>query len=90
MVKSSNDSQGKTYDLTEFAIAQDIVTSFPRIIKVYKKLLPVLYENARYHGVWITIQAVEDALTLMEMQLRQAQKTFNEKGLIDESRQTKK
>lgn len=89
MVKDDS-KKSQIYNFMEYTSSREVVKDFPRVLGVYEKLLPVLYEFAQYHGVWITIQAVEDAKLLMEMQLEQAKQIYKRKGLKDEPRQTKK
>lgn len=81
MINSKKDDTHTLHDFTDFAFARDVVKDHPRIIKVYEKLLPVLYNYAQYQGVWPVIQMVEDSKLLMEMQLDYYSKIYKNKGL---------
>lgn len=82
MIDSANKVEGTTHDLTEYAHAKEVVRDFPRIIAVYTKLLPVLYQFAQFQGVWPVIQIVEDSKLLLELQLEFYQKIYNSKGQV--------
>lgn len=82
VVKSEDKVNGTTHDLAEYAHAREVVRDFPRVIRLYNKLLPVLYEFAQYQGVWPVLQMVEDSKLLMEMQLEFYEKIHKNKGKI--------
>ncbi len=75
-------SDHNLHDLTEFAFATEVMKDHPRIISVYKKLLPVLYAFAHYQCVWPVITMVEDSKLLAEMQLQHYSKVYKSKGLL--------
>jgi hypothetical protein len=81
VVKS--DVEGEVFDLTDFAFASQVVKDHPRILKVYEKLLPVLYSMAQYQCVFPVIQMVEDSKMLAQMQLDYYQKIYKSKGKIN-------
>lgn len=84
MVKSK-DKNAETYDLKEYAYAKEVVRDLPRIISVYKKLLPVLYQYGQYQCVWPALQMIEEALVLAEIQHKYYKKIYLQKGkLTDE------
>ena len=78
----SDDDGGATHSLTDYAHSRQVVKDFPRLIAVYTKLLPVLYEFAQYQGVWPVIEITEDSKLLMEMQLKYYRKIYDRKGII--------
>jgi hypothetical protein len=57
---------------------------FPRILKMYEKLIPALKPYMHYMGVSTVILAVEDATELMKLQVLEFKKIYKEKGKIDE------
>lgn len=86
---NTKDGTNRVYDLTDFAFAREVVKDHPRIIKIYEKLLPVLYNYAQYQGVWPVLQMVEDSKLLLEMQLEFYEKIYKSKGLVN-AKNTKK
>lgn len=79
-----NDKDSHTlHSFKEFAEAREVVKDLPKIIKVYEKLLPVLYQYAQYECIWGVLQMVEDSKILAEMQLRYYSKIYKNKGEID-------
>lgn len=91
VVNSSKDETHTVHDFIDFSFAKEVVQDHPRVIKIYEKLLPVLYGYAQYQGVWPVIQMVEDSKLLMEMQLDYYGKIYKTKGLVtkDESKTEK-
>lgn len=89
MIDSSKDDTHTVHNLTEFAFAREVVKDHPRVIKIYEKLLPVLYAFAQYQGVWLVIQAVEDSKLLMEMQLQYYNRIFVTKGIVNGPKEKK-
>ncbi len=75
-------SDHNLHDLTEFAFAREVVKDHPRIISIYKKLLPVLYAFAHYQCVWPVLTMIEDSKLLAEMQLAHYTKVYTSKGLL--------
>ncbi len=73
---------GNTHSLKDYAYSKEVVTDFPKVLSVYSKLLPVLYQYAQYQGVWEVIQTVEGAQTLMKIQYDFYQKVFTNKGKL--------
>lgn len=71
------------HDLTDFAIAKQVTEDFPKIMLMYDKLLPALENYQHYLAVSSVILAVQDAQTLMRMQLEQFEKIHNEKGKVN-------
>lgn len=89
----SNDTvkkENNVYDFTDYTFAREVVRDHPRIIAIYTKLLPALYNFAQYQGVWPTIQMVEDSKLLLEMQLDYYSKIYNDKGRIKNENPRKK
>lgn len=83
MVTSTDQTQQSTlHDLTEFAIAKDVMVDFPRILAIYEKLLPALNHYQHYMGVATVIQTVSEAQILMKMQLSQFKQVYKNKGQI--------
>lgn len=72
------------HDLTDYAFSKEVTKDFPKLIEIYRKLLPVLYQYAQYQGVWPVIQMVEDSKMLMEMQLDYYKKVHETKGIVNE------
>jgi len=72
------------YDLTDFAIAKQVMEDFPKIMMIYDKLLPALNHYQQYLGVSSVIIAVEDAQTLMRMQMEQFEQIRKSKGKISD------
>ncbi len=79
-------NQGSVHDLSEYAFAVEVMKSHPRIISVYKKLLPVLYAFAHFQCVWPVITMVEDSKLLAEMQLTHYSRIFKSKGLVNNAK----
>jgi hypothetical protein len=78
------------YDLTEYTFALEVVRDHPRIIAIYNKLLPALYQYAQYQGVWPVITMVEDSKLLLEMQLDYFANIHKTKGLIKSNEKPRK
>lgn len=74
--------KGETYSLADYAYSKEVVKDFPKVLLVYSKLLPVLYQYAQFTGVWEVIQSVEDCQTLMKIQLEFYKKIYDKKGKI--------
>lgn len=55
---------------------------FPRILKLYEKLLPALKPHQQYMGVATVVQSVEDAQILMRMQMNAYEKIYKAKGIV--------
>lgn len=87
--KDDTDSQHTVHDFQEFAFSKEVCKDHPRIIKIYDKLLPVLYQYAQYQCVWPLIQMVEDSKVLAEMQLTYYSKINKNKGEIDGTKNKK-
>ncbi len=84
MIDSKKDDKSATvHDFIDYAFAVEVCRDHPRIIKVYEKLLPVLYGFAQYQGVYPVIQMVEDSKLLLEMQHRFYKEIYKAKGKID-------
>lgn len=82
MVKDdSENSKHQVFDYIDYAHAKEVVRDFPKIITIYTKLLPVLYEYAQYASVWDTIQTVESSKLLAEIQMDHYYKIYLRKGL---------
>lgn len=81
----SKDDKHSVHDFIDYSFAKEVVRDHPRIIKIYEKLLPVLYGYAQYQGVWPTIQMVEDSKLLLQMQLDYYSKIYKSKGRIDDT-----
>lgn len=84
MVRSPEAQPAPIYDLTDFAIARQVTEDFPKIMKIYEKLLPALNNYQQYLGVSSVIMAVEDAQTLMRMQLEQFEQIKSTKGKVND------
>lgn len=82
VVVSPEQPETSIYDLTDFAIAKQVTEDFPKVMKIYEKLLPALNHYQQYLGVSSVIIAVEDAQTLMRMQLEQFEKIHKSKGKL--------
>lgn len=80
MIESSKSSN--THSLKDYAYAKEVVADFPKVLSVYSKLLPVLYQYAQYQGVWEVIQSVEDCQTLMKIQHEFYKKVYANKGKL--------
>lgn len=78
----NNVKRDNVHDLTEYSFAREVCKSHPKIIMIYKKLLPILYQFAAYQCVFPVITMVEDSLLLAEMQLDYYKKIYEEKGKI--------
>ena len=74
------------HDLTDYAFAKEVVRDHPRIIKVYEKLLPVLYAYAQYQCIWPVVQMVEDSKLLAEMQFDYYNNIYKSKGLVTDDK----
>ena len=84
MIKSDKDEKSATiHDFTDYAFATEVCRDHPRIIKVYEKLLPVLYNFGQYQGVYPVLQMIEDSKLLLELQLDFYQKIYKRKGRIE-------
>ncbi len=83
MIESSKGQIHTVHDLTDYSFAKEVVRDHPRVIKIYEKLLPVLYAFAQYQGVWPVIQMVEESKLLMEMQLEYYRKIYVTKGIVN-------
>ena len=83
MIESPNNQQAPIFDLTDFAIAKQVTEDFPRVMLIFDKLLPALNHYQHYLAVSSVILAVEDAQTLMKMQIEQFEKIKESKGKID-------
>lgn len=82
MVVSPEQPKPAIYDLTDFAISKQVMEDFPRIMMIYDKLLPALNHYQQYLAVSSVIIAVEDAQTLMRMQMEQFDQILKAKGKI--------
>lgn len=78
-----SDSGHTLHDLTDFAFAVEVMRDHPKIIEIYRKLIPVLYGYAQYQGVYPVLQMVEDSKLLLEMQLSYYSKIHQTKGLVN-------
>lgn len=76
------EDENNVHDITEYSFALEVSKSHPKIINIYEKLLPVLYQFAAYQCVWPTIQIVEDSLLLARMQEKYYAKILANKGKI--------
>lgn len=85
----SNDKH-TIHNLLDYHEAKTVVQDFPRIIKIYEKLLPALYHYAGYQGVWPVIRLVEDSKLLLELQLDHYSKIYKNKGLLKSENTRKK
>lgn len=74
--------QTNLYDLTDYAIASQVMKDFPKIMKIYEKLLPALSHYQHYLAVASVVIAVEDAQTLIRMQMEQFEKIKASKGKV--------
>lgn len=74
--------KGTKHDFLEFAYSKRVVEDMPKIISVYRKLLPVLYQYQQYTTIWNVIQSVEDSKLLAELQLTYYQTIYEKKGRI--------
>lgn len=74
--------QTNLYDLTDYAIASQVMKDFPKVMKIYEKLLPALGHYQHYLAVASVIIAVEDAQTLIRMQMEQFEKIKASKGKV--------
>lgn len=83
VVVSPEASETAIYDLTDFAIAKHVTEDFPKIMKIYDKLLPALNHYQHYLAVASVMIAVEDAQTLMRMQMEQFEKIKASKGKLN-------
>lgn len=83
MVSSSKKKNiASLHDLTEFAVAKAVTEDFPRILSMYDKLLPALNQYQQYLGVASVVIAVQEAQTLMRMQLEEFEQISKNKGKI--------
>lgn len=82
-MKDDDKDSHTLHSLKAFAENKEVVADHPKIIKIYDKLLPVLYQYAQYTCVAPLIQMVEDSKALAEMQLRYSLKVIKNKGKID-------
>lgn len=71
------------HDLTDFAVAKQVVEDFPKIMNIYNALLPALAHYEHYLVASNVIGAVKDSQTLMNMQMEQFQKILDAKGKVD-------
>lgn len=78
------------YDFLDYTFSREVVRDHPRILKIYEKLLPVLYQFAQYQGVWPVLQMVEDSKLLLEMQLSHYSQIHASKGLLKSENTSKK
>ncbi len=93
MLVSGMDDQGlidNVHDLTDYSFALEVMKSHPKIISVYTKLIPVLYNYAQFQCVWPVITLVEDSLLLAKMQESYYRKIFESKGRITDGKKTSK
>lgn len=82
VILSPEQQETAIYDLTDFAIAKQVTEDFPKVMKIYEKLLPALNHYQHYLAVSSVIIAVEDAQTLMRMQMEQFEKIKASKGKV--------
>jgi hypothetical protein len=75
-------SKSNTHSLKDYAYSKEVVRDFPKVLSVYNKLLPVLYQYAQYTGVWEVIMAVEDCQSMMKIQHDFYKKIYENKGKI--------
>lgn len=78
MIVSEN--EGEVYDLIDYQFAREVMRTHPRIISIYDKLLPALYQFAAYQAVFPVIQMVEENKLLAEQQYRFYKKIYDIKG----------
>lgn len=84
MVNSSKQKQNTAslHDLTDFAISKQVMEDFPKIMLIYDKLLPALNNYQHYLAVSSVIMSVQDAQTLMRMQMEQFEKIHESRGEV--------
>lgn len=82
--------KASVHDLTDYAFAVEVTRDHPRIIKIYEKLLPALYQFGQYQGVWPVITMIEDSKLLLEMQLDHYGQIYKSKGRIKDESSRKK
>ncbi len=83
MIQSPKNQEPSVHDLTDYAIASQVVKDFPRIMLIYEKLIPALEHYQHYLAVSSVIIAVEDAQTLLRMQLESFEKIKENKGKVN-------
>jgi hypothetical protein len=83
-MSNKSELNNKVFDLTDFAIAKSVTEDFPKVLKIYEKLLPALNHYNQYLGVSSVVLAVQDAQTLMRMQLEQFEQVKKSKGEISD------
>lgn len=77
-----NNDKTNLYDITDYAIAKSVMEDFPKVLKIYEKLLPALEHYNHYLAVASVIIAVEDAQTLLKMQMDQFKSIHANKGKV--------
>lgn len=83
MVNSSeNKNTASLHDLTDYAIAKQVLDDFPKVMMIYDKLLPALDKYQHYLAVSSVMMAVEDAQTLMRMQMEQFESIHKSRGKV--------
>jgi hypothetical protein len=80
-----NKTTASLHDLTDFAISKQVVEDFPKVMLMYDKLIPALEKYQHYLAVSSVILAVQDAQTLMRMQMEQFEKIHESRGKVGES-----
>lgn len=68
------------HNFIEYAHAAQVVKEFPKIIRMYDKMLDWLREYGAYTGVQHVISSVEESRILLIMQYDYYLKVFNTKG----------
>jgi len=89
-MKDDDKDSHTLHDLKDYAFSREVIKDHPKIIKIYDKLLPVLYQYAQYQCVWPLIQMVEDSKVLAAMQLKYYSNIYKNKGEVPDGSKTEK
>jgi hypothetical protein len=74
----------KIFSFTDYAYSKQVVEDYPRILAMYKKLLPAIAPFQAYAGVWLVMQAVQESIHAMERQLKQSTKVYSNRGKMQD------
>jgi hypothetical protein len=74
--------ENNKYDLSEFAYSKSVLKDFPKLISLYREILPILTAYSHYTIAYDVREVVLDSLSLAEIQYDYYEVINEKKGKI--------
>lgn len=75
-------NKASVHDFIEYSFSAAVHKDFPKIIRMYSKMLDFLYQHGRYAGVAPVIASIEENKLLMEIQYDYYRRVYERKGKV--------